>query len=141
MSKTVAIQLPPEPESARRAREQLEVFRSSLDEVSFVDLCLLVNELVVEALRAKDGASAKSIELRAERDGDRIRVVVVEGGGAYQLPSRRPEPGTPGFGLHLVQRLSDRWGMRRERDRASVWLELLPIPLRRRRPAGGRGPA
>jgi two-component sensor histidine kinase len=132
MSNTVAIHLPPEPESARRAREQLEVFRSSIDEVSFVDLCLLVNELVVEALRAKHGAAAESIELRAERDGDRVRVVIAEGGGAYQLPSRRPEPGTPGFGLHLAQRLSDRWGMRRERDRASVWLELLPIPLRRR---------
>jgi two-component sensor histidine kinase len=140
MSKTVAIQLPPEPESARRAREQLEVFRSSLDEVSFVDLCLLVNELVVEALRTEDGASAKSIELRAERDGDRVRVVIAEGGGAYQLPSRRPEPGTPGFGLHLVQRLSDRWGMRRERDRASVWLELLPIPLRRRQRAAPQDP-
>jgi anti-sigma regulatory factor (Ser/Thr protein kinase) len=95
----------------------------------------------VEALRSKDGAAVKSnIELRAERDGDRVRVVIAEGGGAYRLPSRRPEPGAPGFGLHLVQRLSDRWGMRRERDRASVWLELLPIALRPRRRAGGRRP-
>ena len=133
MSNTVAIDLPREPESARRAREQLEAFRSSLDEVSFVDLRLLVDELVVEALRAEDGAdgaAGTSIELRAERDGDRVRVVIAEGGGAYQLPSRRPEPGAPGFGLHLVQRLSDRWGMRREPDRATVWLELLRTPRR-----------
>jgi anti-sigma regulatory factor (Ser/Thr protein kinase) len=128
MSETVAIHLPPEPESAGRAREQLQAFKSSLDEVSFVDLCLLVDELVVEALRARDGATGGPIELRAERDGDRVRVVIAEGGGAYRLPSRRPEPGDPGFGLHLVQMLSDRWGMRRDRDRASVWLEMLRTP-------------
>ena len=130
MSETVAIHLPPEPESARRAREQLEAFRSSLDEVSFVDLCLLVDELVVEALRARDGAAGNPIELRAERDGERVRVTIAEGGGAYRLPSRRPEPGAPGFGLHLVQRLSDRWGMRRDRNRATVWLEMLRSPRR-----------
>jgi anti-sigma regulatory factor (Ser/Thr protein kinase) len=132
MNQAVAIDLPPEPESARRAREQLKSFRMLVDESTFIDLCLLVDELVVEALRAKldgggklDGGSPTPIRVRAELDEDRVHVVVAEGGGAYRLPSRRPEPGDPGFGLHLVQRLSDRWGIRRERNRATVWLELL----------------
>jgi hypothetical protein len=132
MSDTVAINLPPEPESARRAREQLNCFRDSIDDTSFIDLRLLVGELVVEALNAETesarGAGAKPIEMRAELDADRIRVVVAEGSGAYRLPSRRPEPGDTGFGLHLVQRLSDRWGMRHEHDRATVWLEMLRTP-------------
>ena len=125
MSDTVSIDLPPEPESARRAREQLKRFRASVGESTFIDLCLLVDELVVEALHGPaDGGATTDIQLRAELDGDRIHVVVAEGGGAYRLPSRRPEPGDPGFGLHLVQRLSDRWGIRREGGRATVWLEL-----------------
>jgi anti-sigma regulatory factor (Ser/Thr protein kinase) len=128
MSETVAIDLPLEPESAARAREQLGCFRSSLDETSFGDLCLLVDELIVEVLISREQGAAGSIELRAERDGARIRVAIAEGGGAYRLPSRRPEPGDPGFGLHLVQRLSDRWGMRREQGRATVWLEMLGGP-------------
>jgi anti-sigma regulatory factor (Ser/Thr protein kinase) len=132
MSNTVAIDLPPEPESARRAREQLDCFRDSLDDTSFIDLRLLVDELVVEVLHSHSEdstpASAPPIELRAELEPDRIRVALAEGGGAYRLPSRRPEPGDAGFGLHLVQRLSDRWGMRRERDRATVWLEMLRSP-------------
>jgi anti-sigma regulatory factor (Ser/Thr protein kinase) len=132
MSDTVAIKLPPEPESARRAREQLNCFRDSIDATSFIDLRLLVGELVVEALSAETesarGAGVKPIEMRAELDADRIRVSVAEGGGAYRLPSRRPEPGDTGFGLHLVQRLSDRWGMRHEHDRAMVWLEMLRTP-------------
>jgi anti-sigma regulatory factor (Ser/Thr protein kinase) len=125
MSEAVAIDLPREPESARRAREQLKPFRTSIGESTFIDLCLLVGELVVEALHSPpDGAASTGIQLRAELEGDRIHVVVAEGGGAYRLPSRRPEPGDLGFGLHLVQRLSDRWGIRREGDRATVWLEL-----------------
>ena len=130
MTESVAIDLPPEPGSARRARQQLQAFRGLLDEQSFVDLCLLVDELVVEALMAADEDAIGTIELRAERDGDRVRVTMADGGRAYRLPSRRPEPGDPGFGLHLVQRLSDRWGMRRERDRSTVWLEMLGTPPR-----------
>ena len=128
MSETVAIDLPPEPQSAGRAREQLQAFRASLDDTSFVDLCLLVDELVVDALRADDSNGVGPIELRAEDDGDRVLIVIADGGGAYRLPSRRPEPGDPGFALHLVQRLSDRWGMRRDRGRATVWLEMLRTP-------------
>jgi len=76
MSETVAIDLPAEPDSARRARKQLEVFRASVDEVSFVDLCLLVDELVVEALRDRNGATGEPIELRAECDGEGIGIAV-----------------------------------------------------------------
>jgi anti-sigma regulatory factor (Ser/Thr protein kinase) len=126
MGEAVAINLPLEPESARRAREELKPLRTAVDEATFVDLCLLVNELVVEALNGSNHSAAPyDIRLRAELDRNRVRVVVAEGGDAYRLPSRRPGPGDPGFGLHLVQRLSDRWGIRRERDHATVWLELL----------------
>ena len=126
MSEAVAIDLPLEPESARRAREQLKSFRSKVDEATFIDLCLLVDELVVEALHgSSDGRAPGDIRLRAQLDHDRVHVAMEDGGGAYHLPSRRPEPGDPGFGLHLVQRLSDRWGIRRDRDQATVWLDLL----------------
>ena len=130
MSDTVAIDLPLEPGSARRAREGLKPFRGAMDDTSFSDLRLLVDELVVEAIRSEADDAVGLIKLRAELDGDRVRVVVAQGGDAYRLPSRRPEPGDPGFGLHLVQRLSDRWGMRRDRDNAEVWLEMLGIAHR-----------
>jgi len=127
MSETVAIDLPLEPESARLARNQLKPFREALGDTSFFDLCLLVDELIVEALHGHHEPEPipDPIKVRVEIDGDRVRVAVAEGGGAYRLPSRRPEPGDPGFGLHLVQRLSERWGMRRDRDQATVWLELM----------------
>jgi hypothetical protein len=128
MSNTVTIDLPLEPESAQRARKELEQFRGSLDDAAFIDLRLLVNELVVEALRDPDSGGVGTIKLRAEVEGDRVHVAVAEGAGAYRLPSRRPEPGDVGWGLHLVQRLSNRWGMQREGPRSTVWLEMLRTP-------------
>jgi two-component sensor histidine kinase len=133
MNNAVAIDLPPEPASARRAREQLRPFEDAIDEATFVDLCLLVDELVVEALHrptSSDSTPGQEIQVRAQLDRGRVHVTVAEGHGAYKLPSRRPEPGDPGFGLHLVQRLSDRWGIRRDRQRATVWLELGDRPGR-----------
>ncbi len=126
----VAIDLPLEPESAGVARRQLEPFRGVMDDISFIDLCLLVDELVVEALHGSHSTLPDPIQVRGECAGDRVWITVAEGGGAYRLPSRRPEPGDPGYGLHLVQRLSDRWGMRRDHDRAMVWLEMLGRPHR-----------
>jgi hypothetical protein len=124
MSDAVAIELPLEPASARRAREQLEPFREALDEISFFDLRLLVSELIVEALNAESGNHDARVGLRAELRGGRVRVEVAEGDGAFRLPSRRPEPGEAGWGLYLVGRLSSRWGLRRGPERSSVWLEV-----------------
>jgi len=60
MTDVVAIDLPLEPESAPRAREELEPFRGALDETSFFDLRLLVTELVIEALNAASKAQGSS---------------------------------------------------------------------------------
>jgi hypothetical protein len=124
MRDAVAIDLPLEPASARRAREQLEPFREALDEITFSDLRLLVSELIVEALNAESETHNARVGLRAEFHDGRVRVEVMEGDGAFRLPSRRPEPGEPGWGLYLVGRLSSRWGLRRGPERSSVWLEV-----------------
>ena len=124
MTDAVTIELPLEPASARRAREQLEPFREALDEITFFDLRLLVGELIVEALKAESETHDAKVELRAELREGRVRVEVAESGGAFRLPPRRPEPGEAGWGLYLVGRLSSRWGLRRGPERSSVWLEV-----------------
>jgi hypothetical protein len=118
----MAVDLPLDLKSPGRARERLEPFRRSFDKPSFIDLRLLVSELVVEALKAEPDARDGSIELRAAPTDDRVRVEVSS--AAYRLPSRQPKPGDVGWGLFLVARLSKRWGFRRDSERATVWLDM-----------------
>jgi hypothetical protein len=122
MDDAIAVDLPFEQQSPGRAREQLQAYRGLLDETSFIDLRLLVSELVVEALKATPDAQDRKIELRAGLDGDRVRVEVSS--GAYRLPSRRAKPGDVGWGICLVEQLSGHWGFRREPDKATVWLDV-----------------
>ena len=124
MTDAVAIDLPLEPGSAWRARQQLEPFRKALDETTFVDLRLLVNELVVEVLLDDEGASDRRVELRAELRDGRVHAEVAQDGDGFRVPPGRPEPGEVGWGLYLVGRLTSRWGIRREPQRSTVWLEL-----------------
>jgi hypothetical protein len=123
VTSAVAIDLPLEPESARRAREELAPFGAVLDETSFFDLRLLVSELVAEALNPPS-EKASRIRLRAELNGGGVHVEITREGDGYRLPSRRPEPGEPGWALYLAQRLSHRWTVRRDADMAVVSLEI-----------------
>lgn len=124
MTDVVAIDLPLEPESARRARQQLEPFREALDETSFIDLRLLVTELVIEALNAPSNAQGSAIKVRVELGDDLVHAEMSDGGAAYRLTPGYPEPGEPGWALYLVRRLSSRWGVLREPERSLVWLEM-----------------
>ncbi len=124
MNEAISLELPLEPESAGRAREALQVFRGVLDEDSYADLLLLVSELIADAVHAEPDPAGKKVRLEAESRGARVRVAVIDAAPGYPLRSRRPEPGRPGFGIHLVQRLADRWGTQRAPTGTSVWLEL-----------------
>jgi hypothetical protein len=122
MTDAIDVDLPLEQESPGRAREHLNAYRGLLDETSFIDLRLLVSELVVEALKATPDAQDRKIELRAGLDDDRVRVEVSS--AAYRLPSPHPQPGDVGWGISLVKRLSGHWGFRHEPEKATVWLDI-----------------
>jgi hypothetical protein len=98
--------------------------RGVLSETRFGDLRLLVSELVAEAAGAFGGTPSEALIVQAEADRNRILVSVQEGPKSFPTSSSAPEPGTRGWSLHLVQRVSDRWGLRREHDAAAVWFEL-----------------
>jgi anti-sigma regulatory factor (Ser/Thr protein kinase) len=123
MSDTLSVDLPIRPESAQWAREAVDEFRDQLDESSLIDLKLMVSELVSDAVRAEPG-DEHEIRIRIEVADRRIHVEVREGAIAYQLQSRRPEPGEKGWGLYLTRILADRWGTHHEGKRGCVWLQM-----------------
>lgn len=123
MSDTLSVDLPIRPESARWAREAVEEFRDQLDEASLIDLKLMVSELVADAVRAEP-ADAHEIRIRIEVVDRRIHLEVREGAIAYQLRSRRPEPGENGWGIYLTRILADRWGTHHQGKEGCVWLQM-----------------
>lgn len=124
MVRSVAALLPPEPGSARRARQELEPFRGLMTETRFGDLRLLVSELVAEASGGFDHSRGDSISVRAECEQGRVRASVQVGARSFHASSTQPEPGKPGWSVYLVQRLGDRWGLKRDGERATVWFEV-----------------
>ena len=78
MSDALSIELPIRPESAGWAREAVGEFRDHLDESSFIDLQLMVSELVADAVRAEAGKEQK-IAIRIEARDRHIHVELQEG--------------------------------------------------------------
>ncbi|MGW4475324.1 ATP-binding protein [Nonomuraea sp. NPDC004354] len=83
------------------------------------DVLLVVSELVTNALLHGDGPPL----LRLAGDESRIRIEV--GDAAAELPAPR-EPGPrDGWGLHVVEQVSARWGAAPLDGGKVVWCELV----------------
>jgi serine/threonine-protein kinase RsbW len=80
-----------------------------------------VSELVTNALLHGDG----EIDVTVGRSSDRVRLAVGdEGSGPEPLGIREPtSTGSGGWGLRLVDGLSDAWGADRVPGRTLVWMD------------------
>jgi anti-sigma regulatory factor (Ser/Thr protein kinase) len=105
------------------ARRALDVLRGAVDQDAMAELRLLVSELVTNAVRHGRPRETE-VELHVSLDGDHARVDVIDGGRGFVPPSRPPASGQPGgWGLVVVDRLADRWGVEGNGS-TRVWLEF-----------------
>ncbi|HEX8204698.1 MAG TPA: ATP-binding protein [Solirubrobacteraceae bacterium] len=113
---------PARPAAIGRARHDVEdaLGRTDVDERTSGDLMLLVSELVTNAVRH---ARTERFEVKLEVAPDRLRLEVHDEGGGFVPEIAPSDDGSGGYGLFIVERLADRWGV--ERDAGGViWLEL-----------------
>lgn len=98
------------------SRSHLRSMKSRL-EPRFDDVVLLVSELVSNSVRhgASDG-----IDIRVTAGAGQIRVEVTDEGPGFSATDPRGD----GLGLAIVEKLADRWGMKDEPQRFTVWAEL-----------------
>jgi anti-sigma regulatory factor (Ser/Thr protein kinase) len=119
------IWLPPEVTALTTARQSArEVATQVRDEV--VDAIeLVVSELVTNSVKHAGLEPGDRIQLVAERSPDQIRIEVWDAGPGFE--ASKPESTAlmrpSGWGLYLVDRLSDRWGTIRETG-MRVWSEF-----------------
>jgi anti-sigma regulatory factor (Ser/Thr protein kinase) len=114
--------LRPESRSVAEARARVcDAIEPHLDDGIDQTLKLLVSELVTNAVR--HGGSGGPVELHATWNSE-IRVEVQDDGSGFSPERREREPDeTGGFGLFLVGRLADRWGVETG-GTTTVWFVL-----------------
>jgi anti-sigma regulatory factor (Ser/Thr protein kinase) len=121
MTRRLTVELPRECTAPRRAREKLIGFDHGLPEERRHDAELLVSELVSNAVKyGGDG----DVSVIYERDRGCFRAEVVDQGEGFVAALRdREDVYTPGgWGLPLVETLSDRWGA--HEGSTHVWFEF-----------------
>ncbi|MET9852807.1 ATP-binding protein [Streptomyces sp. NPDC006450] len=95
------------------------------------DALLLVSELLTNASLHADGC--RELVLTA---GETLRIEVCDGTTVLPLLHPAPRRGMPGgHGLHIVERLSDRWGTHTHDNGKAVWAEIEASRLKSGRPA------
>jgi anti-sigma regulatory factor (Ser/Thr protein kinase) len=120
------------PEAASRARAIVnDELAGSVSPQTLEDATLLVSELVTNAVRHALRAGVEEVELRIRSEPQRVRVMVSDPGGGFVAAPRLPTASeSSGWGLYLVDRIADRWGVV-TRDRNEVWFELDAIERHR----------
>jgi anti-sigma regulatory factor (Ser/Thr protein kinase) len=110
------------PEAAAEARKAISTLRADLDPPLMETLRLLVTELVTNSVRHTD---APKITLRVAIGKTAVLTEVTDEGPGFD-PDALDEAGsdTCGWGLFLVERLAQNWGVKDERGSKRVWFEL-----------------
>ena len=88
------------------------------------DIELLTSELVSNAVRHATMDASDTIGLNIAIGPQTIRVTVIDGGTGFDSTKLDPSPGPDegGWGLFLVEQMSDRWGI--DEDPHGVWFEI-----------------
>lgn len=114
------------PEAAAHARQALTRLRSDIDSPLMETLRLLVTELVTNSVTH---ARADSVILKVLVGNKAVWTEVTDegpgfdpGDGEWQRGERAERAG---WGLFLVERLANRWGVNHEGRSTKVWFELL----------------
>jgi anti-sigma regulatory factor (Ser/Thr protein kinase) len=110
------------PDAAADARRAIAQLRADLDPPLMETLRLLVTELVTNSVRH---TAADSLTLSVAIGKSAVLTEVADTGPGFdpQCVENSGDDDT-GWGLFLVQRLADRWGVRHDGPSKRVWFEL-----------------
>jgi anti-sigma regulatory factor (Ser/Thr protein kinase) len=109
-------------EAASLARRALARLRGDIDPPVMETMRLLVTELVGNSVRH---AGAKTVGLKVLVTDSSLWTEVTDEGPGFEPEQPRREGGQDtGWGLFLVERLADRWGVLRDGPQTRVWFEL-----------------
>jgi anti-sigma regulatory factor (Ser/Thr protein kinase) len=113
-----------DPLAVPEAREAIAGVTETLMPYEQMTMQLLTSEVVGNEVR--HGESTSPIELRVEDHGGFIRVEVEsDGPGFAPIPHPESSDAESGRGLILLERLSERFGVRKEGTKVCAWFDLV----------------
>lgn len=120
----VDLRLPGGPMAPAFARSVVEGLSSDVPGPVLEDLRLLVSEVVTNSVRHAGAGPDSAIHLRVVAQPQTVRLEVKDQGPRFD-PTPRPwaGPRESGWGLYLVDRIADRWGVDFDGG-TRVWLEI-----------------
>ena len=112
-------------EAISAARHSLDEFKGLLPPEKLEDVRLVVSELVTNSVRHARLSPDDQISLTVTVSAGSVCGSVCDPGPGFEVPS---EPGprsdlSGGWGLPIVETISDRWGVERNRH-TCVWFEI-----------------
>ena len=113
---------PSGPAAPRQARRALDELYGVVPPALLADVRVIVGEFVTNSVKHSGGVEGDPITLRVECSMGRVRIEVEDGGPGFSPVFPAPDASSEsGWGLFLVDRLSDRWGTAVE---GRVWAEV-----------------
>jgi anti-sigma regulatory factor (Ser/Thr protein kinase) len=111
-------------EAAGRARRALDSLTGQIDPTVHEDVRLLITELVTNSVRHAGVDSSDTLRLTVSVSREMLRAEVYDGGAAFEPVAVPPnEAAGQGWGLVLVDRIADRWGVEGDKGKV-VWFEI-----------------
>lgn len=124
MMTEVDLRLAGDATAAAEARRSLAVLAEKVSGEVFEDIRLLVTELITNSVRHAGVNGEDAIHLRVKAKRDVVRVEVEDAGSGFKpLDRSAPLTEASGWGLYLVDKLTDRWGVT-GRGATCVWFEI-----------------
>ena len=121
MPATLSVELPRTPLAPWMARHALEDLSDSVDATVLPDVRLLVSELVSNSVKyGGDGP----VRLEVDASGGTLRAEIIDQGAGFTPVERDREDldKVGGWGLHLTEQLTSRWGT--FEGSTHVWFEI-----------------
>src|SRR5437660_1318660 len=118
------LRLPVSREAAATARHCIGALDGVMDDHVLENVTLLVSELVTNAVRHGHLGSNDWVDVLVEAEGAVVRVDVGDPGPGFRPPDEVRPFDDHGWGLYLVSRIAERWGVDAEDSRTDVWFEI-----------------
>jgi anti-sigma regulatory factor (Ser/Thr protein kinase) len=121
MPQSVTVDIPRDLRAPASARRVVDSLSGRVADELLADVRLLVSELITNSVKY-GGKETVTLKLEIESPHKLHVEVIDQGSGFVPMARTRPVTQAGGWGLHLVQTLSSRWGV--HEGLTHVWFEM-----------------